>query len=253
LKHKQGKHHTSSSSHHHRDHGGSSDKTGGSGSSKDKGGDKGGKDKGGKDKGGKDKRVKEMDKDKDKSGDVKRDKFLERNRVAASKCRQKKKEWVNDLEDQKFGLESQNSHLQMEYNGLLGEVSRMKNQIMAHANCKDRNIDKWIENEARRFVQTTSERYDREQRRYPSVPGSAGGGSMYPMEAPTPSYASSSYQNDDGEYRQLWWHLLIGCETKVADGCWVRRCVATVPYRYGLLARWECLRRVASRVAAPSA
>lgn len=84
---------------------------------------------------------------------TKRDKFLERNRIAASKCRQRKKEWINGLEETKNGLETQNSHLQMEYNGLLGEVSRMKNQIMAHANCHDHNIDKWIENEARRFVQ----------------------------------------------------------------------------------------------------
>ncbi|CAI4214814.1 unnamed protein product [Parascedosporium putredinis] len=84
---------------------------------------------------------------------TKRDKFLERNRIAASKCRQRKKEWINGLEEAKNGLETQNSHLQMEYNGLLSEVSRMKNQIMAHANCHDPNIDKWIENEARRFVQ----------------------------------------------------------------------------------------------------
>ncbi|SPO06886.1 uncharacterized protein DNG_09580 [Cephalotrichum gorgonifer] len=83
----------------------------------------------------------------------KRDKFLERNRVAASKCRQRKKEWVSGLEEAKNGLEAQNSHLQMELNGLLGEVSRMKNQIMAHASCHDPNIDKWIDNEARRFVQ----------------------------------------------------------------------------------------------------
>lgn len=82
-----------------------------------------------------------------------RDKFLERNRIAASKCRQRKKEWVNGLEEAKNGLESRNSQLQMEYNGLLGEVSRMKNQIMAHASCHDPNIDKWIDNEARRFVQ----------------------------------------------------------------------------------------------------
>lgn len=91
--------------------------------------------------------------------DTKRDKFLERNRVAASKCRQKKKEWVNGLEETKNGLESQNSHLQLEYKGLLGEVSRMKNELMTHASCNDPNIDKWIENEARRFVESASNRY----------------------------------------------------------------------------------------------
>lgn len=87
----------------------------------------------------------------------KRDKFLERNRIAASKCRQRKKQWVNGLEEAKNGLENQNSQLQMEYNSLLGEVSRMKNQIMSHATCHDPNIDKWIDNEARRFVQGAPE------------------------------------------------------------------------------------------------
>lgn len=87
----------------------------------------------------------------------KRDKFLERNRIAASKCRQRKKQWVSGLEEAKNGLENQNSQLQMEYNSLLGEVSRMKNQIMSHATCHDPNIDKWIDNEARRFVQGAPE------------------------------------------------------------------------------------------------
>lgn len=92
--------------------------------------------------------------------EVKRNKFLERNRVAATKCRQKRKEWQSDLEETKFGLESQNSHLQMEYSGLVNEVSQIRAQLMSHANCHDPNIDKWIENEAKRFVLGSGERYD---------------------------------------------------------------------------------------------
>ncbi|OHW94649.1 bZIP transcription factor [Colletotrichum incanum] len=90
--------------------------------------------------------------------DGKRDKFLERNRVAASKCRQKKKEWVSDLQETKQGLENQHAQLQMEYNGLVDEVTRMKNELMSHANCNDPNINLWLENEARRFVQISAER-----------------------------------------------------------------------------------------------
>ncbi|ORY71953.1 uncharacterized protein BCR38DRAFT_319883, partial [Pseudomassariella vexata] len=85
-------------------------------------------------------------------GEAKRNKFLERNRVAATKCRQKKKEWMSDLEDTRFGLESQNSHLQMEYNSLAEEVSQIRAELMAHGNCNDPNINKWIENEAKRYV-----------------------------------------------------------------------------------------------------
>ncbi|KAI1125095.1 hypothetical protein F5Y10DRAFT_14269 [Nemania abortiva] len=90
----------------------------------------------------------------------KRKHFLQRNRVAAMKCRKKKKEWVNDLEETKSGLESQNTHLHMELDGLVDEASRIRAQLMVHANCNDSNIDKWIENEAKRFVIGTSERYD---------------------------------------------------------------------------------------------
>ncbi|KAI0199397.1 hypothetical protein F4808DRAFT_216794 [Astrocystis sublimbata] len=92
--------------------------------------------------------------------DGKRRHFLQRNRVAAMKCRKKKKEWVNDLEETKTGLESQNTHLHMELDGLVDEASRIRAQLMAHANCNDSNIDKWIENEAKRFVIGTGERYD---------------------------------------------------------------------------------------------
>ncbi|KAM7221742.1 transcription factor atf21 [Rhypophila decipiens] len=87
----------------------------------------------------------------------KRSKFLERNRIAASKCREKKKQYVSDLEETKIGLEMQHANLQMEYNGLLGEVSGLKHHLMAHAKCNDPNIDRWLDNEARRFVQTSNE------------------------------------------------------------------------------------------------
>lgn len=92
--------------------------------------------------------------------DSKRNRFLERNRIAASKCRQKKKEWVHDLEETKHELESRNSSLHMEHNALVAELTKMKNALMSHANCRNINIDQWIENEARRFVQNATGRFD---------------------------------------------------------------------------------------------
>lgn len=87
---------------------------------------------------------------------TKRNKYLERNRVAASKCRQKKKEWVHELEDTKAQMEAKHVELQREYTILLGEVSMVKNLLMRHASCKDPNIDQWIGLEAKRFVQKSS-------------------------------------------------------------------------------------------------
>ncbi|RYP32203.1 hypothetical protein DL767_005359 [Monosporascus sp. MG133] len=92
--------------------------------------------------------------------ETKRNRFLEKNRIAATKCRQKKKEWMSDLEETRSGLESQNCQLRMECNDLLDEVSRLRIELMQHASCNDPNIDKWVENEAKRFVLTTGERYD---------------------------------------------------------------------------------------------
>ncbi|KAI1327989.1 hypothetical protein F5Y16DRAFT_398862 [Xylariaceae sp. FL0255] len=89
-----------------------------------------------------------------------RNKSLERNRIAAMKCRTKRKEWVHDLEETKTELETQNSTLHLELDGLNHEASQIRAQLMAHANCNDCNIDKWIENEAKRFVIGTGERYD---------------------------------------------------------------------------------------------
>jgi cyclic AMP-dependent transcription factor ATF-2 len=88
----------------------------------------------------------------DKEEDKKRNKYLERNRLAASKCRQKKKEWMHDLEATKAMLEAKHSALQRDYSALLQEVSQIKTLLMAHSNCHDPNIDQWIEGEARRFV-----------------------------------------------------------------------------------------------------
>lgn len=85
----------------------------------------------------------------------KRNKFLERNRLAASKCREKKKLYTQELEGTKINLEARNVSLQREYSILLSEVSDLKHQLMVHAKCNDRNIDLWLENEARRFVQTS--------------------------------------------------------------------------------------------------
>jgi len=82
-----------------------------------------------------------------------RNQFLERNRVAASKCRQKKKEWAHDLEDTKSMLEAQNMELHSEYDELLEQVTNMKNSLLCHATCNDPIIDGWIELEARKYVE----------------------------------------------------------------------------------------------------
>lgn len=105
----------------------------------------------------------------DKEEDSKRNKYLERNRLAASKCRQKKKEWMHDLEATKAMLEAKHSALQRDYSALLQEISQIKTLLMAHSNCHDPNIDQWIEGEARKFVRKSMDGSFNALGRRPSV------------------------------------------------------------------------------------
>ncbi len=89
--------------------------------------------------------------------DRRRRRFLERNRIAASKCREKKKRYVSDLEEMRIGLESHHISLQFEVNALIAEISGLKHRLMTHAKCNDVHIDRWLNNEARKFVQTNNE------------------------------------------------------------------------------------------------
>ena len=67
--------------------------------------------------------------------DEKRSKFLERNRVAASKCRQKKKEWTNNLEQRARDLQQNKTHLSLLVNSLRDEVLYLKGEVLKHDNC----------------------------------------------------------------------------------------------------------------------
>ncbi|CAF3641222.1 unnamed protein product [Fusarium graminearum] len=97
----------------------------------------------------------EEDEDEDEELDesAKREKFLKRNRIAASKCRQKKKQQNEALEEHLCRLEIEKELLHKQCNGLVDELSAIKNQLMEHASCNDANINQWLDNEAKKFVQ----------------------------------------------------------------------------------------------------
>ncbi|XP_050975724.1 cyclic AMP-dependent transcription factor ATF-2 [Labeo rohita] len=67
--------------------------------------------------------------------DEKRRKFLERNRAAASRCRQKRKVWVQNLEKKAEDLSSMNGQLQSEVTLLRSEVAQLKQLLLAHKDC----------------------------------------------------------------------------------------------------------------------
>ncbi|KAI9270830.1 hypothetical protein BY458DRAFT_509874 [Sporodiniella umbellata] len=68
--------------------------------------------------------------------DDQRRQFLERNRVAALKCRQRKKQWLADLQDRVEYLASDNENLQSQTSLLREEVISLKTLLLAHKDCK---------------------------------------------------------------------------------------------------------------------
>ncbi|KAI9145200.1 hypothetical protein BKA69DRAFT_1121615 [Paraphysoderma sedebokerense] len=64
-----------------------------------------------------------------------RKRFLERNRIAASKCRQKKKAWMAQLEGQAESLTDQNKQLLSIASQLRDEIITLRSQLLIHKNC----------------------------------------------------------------------------------------------------------------------
>ncbi|KAM4613894.1 cyclic AMP-dependent transcription factor ATF-7b isoform 2-T4 [Polymixia lowei] len=67
--------------------------------------------------------------------DERRQRFLERNRAAASRCRQKRKVWVSSLEKKAEDLANMNVSLTNEVTLLRNEVTQLKQLLLAHKDC----------------------------------------------------------------------------------------------------------------------
>jgi len=81
----------------------------------------------------------------DEDSEARRKRFLERNRIAASKCRQKKKIWMQQLSSEADQAAARNKALQMMINQLKDEVLVLKNQLLAHRNCNCNVIQQYIQ------------------------------------------------------------------------------------------------------------
>ena len=113
-------------------------------------------------------------------GDARRSKFLERNRVAASKCRQKKKEWTQGLERRARDLQKDRNNLRVLMESLREELYYLKTQCMEHRDCEcdairnylndpTRLDDTAIPHERRSSVEVTSDGQSDEMLEAPDV------------------------------------------------------------------------------------
>ncbi len=82
---------------------------------------------------------------------LRRSKFLERNRVAASKCRQKKKQWIDKLETQLREHHARHNSLRLLVDSLKNEVLYLKVEMVAHMGCNVPSITQRIERDRESF------------------------------------------------------------------------------------------------------
>ncbi|PLB53910.1 hypothetical protein P170DRAFT_431676 [Aspergillus steynii IBT 23096] len=75
----------------------------------------------------------------------KREKFLERNRMAASKCRQKKRQNTERLQSQFQVAAEKKARLEAEVAQLHGEVLCLKDELLRHSQCDDQAIKNYLQ------------------------------------------------------------------------------------------------------------
>ncbi|KAG0784337.1 hypothetical protein G6F22_008350 [Rhizopus arrhizus] len=66
---------------------------------------------------------------------MKRKIFLERNRIAALKCRQRKKQWLQNLQTKVEYLTADNEQYSLQASALREELIHLKTLLMAHKDC----------------------------------------------------------------------------------------------------------------------
>lgn len=147
-----------------------------------------------------------------KPEDVKRSKFLERNRVAASKCRQKKKEWTQNLENRARELQKNNHQLRMVVDSCRQEVLFLKGELLKHSQCDCEQIQTFIKSGGNDFAEHKQEDYPHKREISPigSIPRSCLGSindesglSDFGSTSPTAEPIKASITDDENALEAL--------------------------------------------------
>ncbi|KAH7190250.1 hypothetical protein BKA60DRAFT_664425 [Fusarium oxysporum] len=93
----------------------------------------------------------ELDDD-DLPKDPRRRRVLERNRMAANKCRLRKRDEALALASREEAMEDQNRCLMICFDSLTVEIYHLKTQLLQHTDCNCVLIQKYIANEAKKTV-----------------------------------------------------------------------------------------------------
>lgn len=88
----------------------------------------------------------------DETPEEKRARLLERNRIAAAKCRQKKKQAQESLQQQASDLTQKNTTMHSLVNDLREEALKLKNQLLAHSTCNCNVIQEYVRTDRKSVV-----------------------------------------------------------------------------------------------------
>ncbi|KAB8234583.1 hypothetical protein ETB97_007318 [Aspergillus alliaceus] len=131
----------------------------------------------------------------------KRKKFLERNRVAASKCRLKKKEQTKLLQAQYQELNNKRNELKRQTERLRSEKLSLKNLILAHANCGDQAINLRIQQMVEDITSQDTPRLGSIQSPQPNSPSTPQGLS-FGFDGPMQLSPSSAMESPEDQQRR---------------------------------------------------
>ena len=135
------------------------------------------------------------EKEEQKPLDEKRHKFLERNRVAASKCRQKKKEYTQSLEDRARTLDQANRTLRASLTSHEDEYQFLVNQMLKHTDCSCTDIREFVIKKSQALTSASasdaSSSPSTASSGRPAQPSSPAGSGMYGSDSASSPAASS--------------------------------------------------------------
>ncbi|KAF9775962.1 hypothetical protein IL306_005903 [Fusarium sp. DS 682] len=145
--------------------------------------------------------------DDDLPKDPRRRRVLERNRMAANKCRLRKRDEALALASREEAMEDRNRYLMTCFDSLTVEIYYLKTQLLQHTDCNCVLIQKYIANEAKKCADgmLASSAFDTHGRswspdhRRPSDANTAGELNMPGLEAgSSPPIWTNSFQQEPG-------------------------------------------------------
>ncbi|GME34821.1 cAMP response element binding (CREB) protein [Neofusicoccum parvum] len=101
---------------------------------------------------------------------AKREEYLRKNREAASKCRAKKKDWTQQMDERYRDLATRNQLLRAELDTLSNSVYELKEMVLQHADCGFFPIEGFLQAEAKKVQASVRSRPFAETSTQPSPP-----------------------------------------------------------------------------------